>query len=207
MLRATVAEVAAVREAGEKTTALNEKGAALATARGNEIRATAAQKDAQENLKDALAAVDQMLTRVAEERLLYVPQMEAVRRELLQDALKFYRKFLEKKSDDPVIRLEAALALLARGRIQYFLGQYAEAEKAYRTGIGILEELARASPLDFALRVELLEGPPPVLRAAPGAGKGRGSPDKHPAGRRDCGEARGGLPGRMCPPYPFGRSA
>src|SRR5262249_4798809 len=89
MLRATVAEAEAVQEAGEKTTALNEKEAALATARANEIQAKTAEKDAQENLKDALAAVDQMLTRVAEERLLDVPQMEAVRRELLQDALKF----------------------------------------------------------------------------------------------------------------------
>jgi tetratricopeptide (TPR) repeat protein len=156
MLRATVAEAEAVREAGEKTTALHEKEAALATARANEIQATAAQTDAQENLKDALAAVDQMLTRVAEERLLDVPQMEAVRRELLQDALQFYLRFLEKKSDDPVIRREAALAYRRVGRIQHFLGQYAEAEKAYRTGSGILEELARASPRDSALRVEIL---------------------------------------------------
>jgi tetratricopeptide (TPR) repeat protein len=155
MLRATVAEAEAVHEAGEKTTALNEKEAALATAKGNEIRATAAQNDAQENLKDALAAVDQMLTRVAQKRLVFVPQMEAIRRELLQDALKFYLKFLERKSDDPVIRRQAALAYCRVGGIQFFLGQYAEAEKAYRTGIGILEELAHASPLDAALRVEL----------------------------------------------------
>jgi serine/threonine protein kinase len=156
MLRATVAEAKAVQEAGEKTTALNEREAALATARANEIQAKAAEKDAQENLKDALAAVDQMLTRVAEERLLDVPQMETLRRELLQDALKFSLKFLERKSDDPVIRREAALAYRRVGRIQDFLTQYAEAEKAFRTGIGMLEELARASPRDSSLRVELL---------------------------------------------------
>src|SRR5262249_47072494 len=141
MLRATVAEGEAVHEAGEKTTALNEKEAALATAKGNEIRATAAQKDAQENLKDALAAVDQMLTRVAQERLLYVPQMETIRRELLQDALTFYLKFLAKKSDDPLLRRGAALGYARVGRIQYFLGQYAAAEQANRTGIVTLEEL------------------------------------------------------------------
>src|ERR1700738_3049659 len=124
-------------------------------ANGNEIRATAAQKDAQENLKDALKAVDQMLTRVAEERLLYVPQMEAIRRELLQDALRFYLKFLEKKSDDPLIRRQGALGYGRVGGIQRSLGQYAEAEKAYRTGIGMLQELAHASPLDRALRMEL----------------------------------------------------
>jgi serine/threonine protein kinase/tetratricopeptide (TPR) repeat protein len=156
MLRATVAEADAVHEAGEKTTALNEKEAALATAKGNEIRATAAQKAAQENLKDALAAVEQMLTRVAEERLLFVPQMEAIRRELLQDALNFYLKFLAKKSDDPVLRREAALGYLRVGRIQYFLGQYPEAEKAYRNALGVLEELDGPSPLEPALRLRRL---------------------------------------------------
>jgi serine/threonine protein kinase len=156
MLRATVAEAAAIHEAGEKTTALNEKEAALTTAKENEIRATVAQKEAQENLKDALAAVEQMLTRVAEERLLYVPQMEAIRRELLQDALKFYQKFREKKSDDPVIRREAALGYLRVARIQYFLGQYPEAETAYRNAIGSLEELDGPSPLEPARRVKRL---------------------------------------------------
>src|SRR5437870_5804688 len=79
MFRATFAEAEAVREAGEKTVALSEKTvalgekeAALATATTNEIQAKAAQKDAQENLKDALKAVEQMLTRVAEDKLVYV---------------------------------------------------------------------------------------------------------------------------------------
>ena len=62
---------------------MREKETALAAAEANEIRAKAAHKDAQENLKDALAAVDQMLTRVAEDKLRYVPQMEPIRRELL----------------------------------------------------------------------------------------------------------------------------
>jgi serine/threonine protein kinase/tetratricopeptide (TPR) repeat protein len=156
MLRATVAEAEAVQEAGEKTTALDEKEAALATAMANEIRAKAAQKDAQENLKDAIAAVDQMLTRVGDQRLKFVPQMEPVRRELLQDALTFYLKFLEKKSDDPVIRREAAMGYLRVARIQYFLGQYPEAEKAYRNLIRALEDLDGPTPLEPALRVRRL---------------------------------------------------
>src|SRR5262249_45732025 len=133
----------------------NEKVEALHQAKISEDDANQQRREAQENLKDALAVVDQMLTRVAEERLLYVPQMEPVRRELLQEALKYYLNFREKKSEDPVIRREAALAYGRVGKIQHFLGQDAEAEKAYRTGIGMLEELARVSPLDPALRVEL----------------------------------------------------
>jgi serine/threonine protein kinase len=143
-----VSNVLITRERNEKVEALNQ-------AKINEDDANQQRREAQENLKDALTAVDVMLTRVADERLLYVPQMEPVRRELLQEALKYYLKVLEKKSDDPMIRREAARAYGRVGKIQHFLGQYAKAEKAYQTGIGMLEELALASPLDPAVRAEL----------------------------------------------------
>src|SRR5205814_8400419 len=106
--------------------------------------AKAAQQDAQENLQDALAAVEQMLTRVAEDKLLYVPQMEPIRRELLLDALKFYQKFLDKQSDDPVLRREAAHAHLRVGRIHHHLGQYQDAERAFRTAFAIFDKLGRS---------------------------------------------------------------
>ena len=122
----------------------------------NEGLAKDAQKQSVESLKDALAAVDQMLTRVADDRLVYVPQMEPIRRDLLQDALKFYQKFLEKKSDDPVIRRETALAHRRVGSIHRTLGQYPEAEKAYRNAIAMLEELGVSSALEPALRLELV---------------------------------------------------
>jgi tetratricopeptide (TPR) repeat protein len=125
-------------------------------AKMNEGLAKDAQKQSVESLKDALAAVDQMLTRVAEDRLVYVPQMEPIRRDLLQDALKFYQKFLEKKSDDPVIRREAARAYRRVGSIHYILGQYAKAEKPYCNAIAMLEELGVSSTLDPPLRLELV---------------------------------------------------
>jgi serine/threonine protein kinase/Tfp pilus assembly protein PilF len=157
MLRATFAEAEAVREAAEKTVALRDKGAALATAKANEIQAKAAQKDAQENLKDALAAVDQMLTRVANDRLQYVPQMEPIRRDLLLDALKFYQKFLDKQSDDPVIRREAALAYQRVGRIHQQLGQYQDAERAYRSAFEMFDKLAASASAEPALLTEMVE--------------------------------------------------
>src|SRR5262249_17785792 len=67
------------------------------------------QKQAAEaNFKRALDAVDQMLTRVAEAQLAHVPQMEPVRRDLLQEALRFYQEFLRERGDSPVVRSEAA---------------------------------------------------------------------------------------------------
>jgi serine/threonine protein kinase len=53
------------------------------------------------NLRKASEAVDRMLTRVAEERLLHVPQMEPLRRRLLQDALVLFEGLVENGNDDP----------------------------------------------------------------------------------------------------------
>ncbi|MCI0357784.1 MAG: tetratricopeptide repeat protein, partial [Planctomycetaceae bacterium] len=147
----TDAEADAVREAGEKTIALSERETALASAKANEIEAKAAQKDAQENLKDALAAVDQMLSRVAEHKLAYVPQTEPIRRDLMLDALRFYQKFLDKKSDDPVIRREVALAHRRLGAIHSRFGEQEKAEKSYHNAVEMLERLDPSSLADPAL--------------------------------------------------------
>src|SRR5207248_10073516 len=59
----------------------DEKVAALKQAQLNEEAADQQRREAQENLHDALDAVDRMLTRVSEERLQDVPHMEPLRRD------------------------------------------------------------------------------------------------------------------------------
>jgi serine/threonine protein kinase/Tfp pilus assembly protein PilF len=129
-------------EAEEKTNALEA--------------AKASEQQAVENLKDALAAVDQMLIRVSEERLQFVPQMEPVRRELLQDALKFYQRFLQRRGSDPAVRRETALAWRRMGFLHYQLGDYARADDDYRKAFAMLDEMDAVSPLDAATHSELI---------------------------------------------------
>ena len=124
-------------------------------AKTNEGLAKDAQKQSAESLKDALAAVDQMLTRVGQERLANVPQMEPVRRELMQDALKFYQKFLQKNSADPLIRRETAMAYRRLAEVHRNLGQYAEAETHYSKAFALFAELATVSPLEPSTRSDL----------------------------------------------------
>jgi serine/threonine protein kinase/Flp pilus assembly protein TadD len=118
--------------------------------------AEAARKEAIANLKIALQAVDQMLMRVANEQLLYVPKMEQVRRELLKDALKFCQQLLATKSDDPELRRETGLAYGRLGRIHHKIGQQAEAEQALCQGIAVLEALSAEGALGLPGREELL---------------------------------------------------
>jgi len=149
LIRARVAETDAAREAAEKTKALT-------TAETNEQQAKWAQQEAQANLEDAMAAVDQLLTRLGDERLANVPHMEPIRRELLQDALKFYQKFLAKKSDDPVIRREAARAYRRMGEIYFWLGQDSAANEVFPKAIAMMEELGAASSRDPGQRSALV---------------------------------------------------
>jgi tetratricopeptide (TPR) repeat protein len=103
-------------------------------------------EQAQENLMTAREAVDQMLTRVAEETLIPVPQMEPVRRGLLEDALRFYKGFLQQNSADPAVRLEVTRANRRVGDIQRMVGQHSEAQKAYAAAIANAETLAHEFP-------------------------------------------------------------
>src|SRR5262249_41495059 len=66
----------------------DQREAALRQARVNEEAAERQRRLAQENLKTALDAVHQMLTEVADKELADVPQMEPVRRALLEKALR-----------------------------------------------------------------------------------------------------------------------
>jgi eukaryotic-like serine/threonine-protein kinase len=143
----TISNVLIARERNQKVEALNQAKISEETA--NEQR-----RQAQENLKDALAAVDQMLTRVSEERLQDMPQMEPVRRDLLQDALKFYQRFLERRSDDPAIRRETALAYRRMASLHYQLGDYPRSEDAYRKAFAMFDRLEDESPLEITIRRE-----------------------------------------------------
>jgi serine/threonine protein kinase len=125
----------------ERTTALGEKEAALAVA------------DA--NLQNALEVVDRMLTRVAEKDLPSVPEVEPVRRALLEDALEFCLRFLQQERSDPLLLTTAAQALK---RISYIYGShrlFGDALRATHAAHGMLEKLVDDDPSNGALRGEL----------------------------------------------------
>jgi serine/threonine protein kinase len=113
-------------------------------------RAEERKREAETNLKSALGAVDQMLTRIGDVTLVNVPQMETVRRELLQDALRFYQKFLSQEANNAVIRSELAIAYRRMGTIQSLLGQRKEAEESFRQALTLGEQLLAESPDDPA---------------------------------------------------------
>jgi serine/threonine protein kinase len=108
--------------------------------------AQAQRQRAEGNFQLARAAVDRMLTRVAEGRLAQVPQLEQVRRAVLEDARDFYETFLRAKRTDPDVRHETASAYARLGKIYLFLGRAGDAEEAFGQALAFFEVLTREAP-------------------------------------------------------------
>ena len=109
---------------------------------------------AEENYRTAREAVDRLFTRVAE-RLQGEPHMEQIRRELLEDALEFYRGFLKQRSDNPELKMETALAYRRVGEIQGLLGDWEKSLVSHQASAKILKELHRRSPDNIDYRADL----------------------------------------------------
>jgi serine/threonine-protein kinase len=101
---------------------------------------------AKARFKDARDAVDQMLTRIGEERLEDVPGMDKVRRDLLLKAAAFYQRFLQEEDPAPEVRQEAALAARKVGDILAQLGRVADAEASLRRSLSLTEKLVEEDP-------------------------------------------------------------
>ena len=112
---------------------------------------------AQANLQKAREAVDRMLTEVGDKTLRDVPQMEPVRRALLEQALEFYRGFLQQKSNDPSLRHETARAFKRVGDINRLLGRHAQALEADQRALTMLTELTAEYPAAIEYRRSLAQ--------------------------------------------------
>ena len=105
--------------------------AAFAQSEVNAQLAEEKSERAEANYESAREAVEEM-TRLAEDKLGDVPQMQTARRALLEEALKFHQGFVQEKGDDPVVRYEAARAYRLMGKIRGLLGQTNDAAAACR---------------------------------------------------------------------------
>jgi serine/threonine protein kinase/tetratricopeptide (TPR) repeat protein len=115
----------------------------------------AARKEATEHFQLARDAVDQLMTRVAEEQLLNAPQMEQLRKSLLTDALAFYQKLLTRDEQNESLRYEGALAQRRVGEILRQVGRRAEAVQADDAAVKKFRELVADFPNNPDYKLEL----------------------------------------------------
>lgn len=121
---------------------------------------------AETNLSLALDSMDQILERFASTWMAHPTAPESEDGEvdaqfrmvvsdstaaILQDALKFYDQFAGQNAENPRLQRDTAVAHRRVGDIHERLGQYGEAESAYRRAVEILEEQSRQFPRDADL--------------------------------------------------------
>lgn len=112
---------------------------------------------AETNFQKALDAVDQLLSRIGDEKLQNIPQMESLRKEILEDALRFYEDFQTQRTQDPEVRLRIAVSRRRIGLIQVQSSRYAEAEESTRAALLELQKLHEEFPGNKIYAIELAE--------------------------------------------------
>ncbi|MCO6455337.1 MAG: protein kinase [Pirellulaceae bacterium] len=123
----------------------NELLARQAVVREREHRSKAERerRRAEDNLHRAFQAVDEMLTEVATKDLADIPQVDTVRRRLLDKALGFYQELLQQKGGERELRPEVAKAHQRVGQVLRMLGRNQDARQSLETAIGQFSQLSQ----------------------------------------------------------------
>jgi tetratricopeptide (TPR) repeat protein len=119
-------------------------------------QAVEARAQAYANFQIARDTVDQMLTRAATQ-LAGEPRLAQLRRTLLEDALKFYQQFVQRKGDDPALRYDLARAYMRLGDIYSWFGEYQKVVAPAEQALVMLNALARQHPAEPRYRLDALE--------------------------------------------------
>jgi serine/threonine-protein kinase len=153
------ADSAREREATEREAAERAKAAAETAQRSEAEQKRAAEtagKEADANFRQARAAVDNYLTTIGENRLLAVPGLQPLRRDLLQSALRYYQAFVQQRADDPSLKKELASAYERIAKITADIGSRTEAAKLYDKAFAIRDQLLKEDPKNRALLLDII---------------------------------------------------
>jgi serine/threonine protein kinase len=128
------------RERSQTVAAFAQARENLTLAQQNAREAKVQQQLADENFRQAQQAVERFYTQVSESKLLDVPNLAPVRQALLEDALQYYKAFVEQRRDDPLMQAKLATAHMRIAQIYATTGSPAWLD-AYQASIDIVERL------------------------------------------------------------------
>jgi|GEM_PF-3399270 len=103
---------------------------------------------AEENLFMAAQLVEKYLTELSQNELMNVPKMEGLRRELLEEALVYYERFVEQDSDDVLLTKKLADAHYRLGTVLRDLGENAKSIEHFKKAVAISEQIKAEYPYD-----------------------------------------------------------
>ena len=103
---------------------------------------------AEARLEKAIEAVDRMMTRVSGERWAVDPALQDERRQVLEEAVEFFKGFSAEDSADPRVRAEGAKAYSRVAAAYMMLGELGKAEAAAGESARLYEGLMAEFPED-----------------------------------------------------------
>jgi eukaryotic-like serine/threonine-protein kinase len=136
----------------EETAAKVQATQNLDLARAAEIKEIHQQKLAQARLEKGVEAVERMVSRVTGEKWAYRPELETERREVLEEAILFFKQLGAEGSQEPTVRRLAARAYLQSGNVQIALGDYEKSASATNTALELYQGLVKQFPNDLLAR-------------------------------------------------------
>ena len=98
------------------------------------------------NFQRARKAVDEYFTLVSESKLLDVPGMQPLRKELLEAALRYYQAMRNERADDPGVLADLAVGHLHVSKVYHELDRNDDALAALEFAIQLAERLRRDYP-------------------------------------------------------------
>ena len=110
---------------------------------------------AETSFRQARQAVNQFVSRVSDEKLFNQPGLYPLRNALLEDAQQFYEDFLNRRSGDPSLRAELAVARTHVARISSLIGSTSEAIGQFEQAVALWDGLVAAQPANPIYREEL----------------------------------------------------
>ncbi len=118
-------------------------------------RALHAEAQAEKNLLQARRAVDDYFTLISQSRLLDVPGLQPLRRQLLEAALRYHQEFLLQHPENRLLEADLAASFFRVANIYHALNANDEAVTALASGIELAEKLHDQRPDDHGLHRRL----------------------------------------------------
>jgi serine/threonine-protein kinase len=117
------------------------------------LKAVSTERDrARKDYEQARQIVDDFFVKISDDNMRRVPGMQAVRKEFLEAALRYYQGFLHQHADDASLRTLLAETHYNVGKVALEIGKLTDAEKAFRKALGVYKELLAAQPADRKLK-------------------------------------------------------
>jgi serine/threonine protein kinase len=138
-----------------------------------------AHQQAEANFQRTRSAIDEYFTTVGQNKLLDVPGLQPLRKDLLEAAVRYYRALAHERSDDSSVRAGLAVAHFRLAEVNFEVDRNDDSIRELDAGLTLLEQLLEHNPGDNQLFCQMagfwkgtrrmsVASPPPVDRAAAG---------------------------------------